>query len=105
MAYDIRRPKRLRRVHAVLKRYGIPIQYSVFVARLSESALLKLLTELKSVIDSRRDDIRVYPIPTPVEVVALHDPGAPVGVFFEDEYLGEFLTSHRSDMTNGDTLR
>ncbi|MDQ6950002.1 MAG: CRISPR-associated endonuclease Cas2 [Actinomycetota bacterium] len=34
VAYDIRDPKRLREVHSGMKRFGYPLQYSVFICDL-----------------------------------------------------------------------
>lgn len=34
VAYDIREPKRLRNVHAKMKAFGYPLQYSVFICDL-----------------------------------------------------------------------
>jgi CRISPR-associated protein Cas2 len=100
IAYDIRRPKRLRRVHTVAKRYGVAIQYSVFLARLTETRLECLIRELSSEIDGRFDDIRIYPIPTPVEVVLLRDQMIPDGVFLDAEHVQPFLRQALSPEPN-----
>ena len=91
IAYDIRWPQRLRRVHRVVKRYGIPVQYSVFLARLTDARLESLIFELRSEIDVRFDDVRIYPIPTPVEVVLLCEQVMPDGIFLDDEHMQPFL--------------
>ena len=56
LVYDIRKPRRLRRVHEVAKRYGYPLQYSVFVCDLTkaEKTLLRgaLVDEIDLVVDS-----------------------------------------------------
>lgn len=46
VAYDIRDPKRLRRVHEVATNYGDPMQYSVFVCDLNAVELVALRREL-----------------------------------------------------------
>jgi len=43
ISYDIADPRRLQRVHAFLRRHALPVQYSVFLARLSERRLVGLL--------------------------------------------------------------
>jgi CRISPR-associated protein Cas2 len=91
IAYDIRHPRRLRCVHRVVKRFAIPIQYSVFLGRLSEVRLERLIRELRAEIDERFDDIRIYPIPTPAEVVLLCSQGLPNGIFLDDEQLYPFF--------------
>ena len=56
LTYDIRHPRRLRRVHRVATDYGEPLQYSVFVCDLTAVELIalreKLLTEMKTSEDS-----------------------------------------------------
>jgi CRISPR-associated protein Cas2 len=48
LTYDIREPRRLRRVHQVAKDFGDPLQYSVFVCDLTEIELLDLKSEFLS---------------------------------------------------------
>lgn len=56
LAYDIRDPKRFRRVHKVAKAFGYPLQYSVFVCDLSGVELVDmrqaLLEEMLLSVDS-----------------------------------------------------
>lgn len=59
VSYDIRDPKRLQRVHAYLKRHALPVQYSVFVARLTPQQRGRLLAGLARLI-APVDDVRVY---------------------------------------------
>lgn len=63
VAYDIANPKRLGRVHRLMVKRGIPLQYSVFLVHGNKRRLRDLMTELAGVIDERRDDIRAYPLP------------------------------------------
>lgn len=62
ICYDIRDRRRLTRVHRCCCRYAMPLQLSVFAARLSEQRLQNLLEQLEQLIDPDEDDIRVYPI-------------------------------------------
>jgi CRISPR-associated protein Cas2 len=64
ICYDIRNPKRLGRVFRLLKKRGIPIQYSVFLVEASDNAVRRLLDELAMLIDRRADDLRAYGLPT-----------------------------------------
>ncbi len=57
VAYDIRNPKRLRRVHRVMQGHGMPLQYSVFAIDLTASERLGLLLDLASVVDQTADCI------------------------------------------------
>lgn len=81
IAYDIADPKRLSRTHRLLKKQGLPVQYSVFTVAMKRPRLLRLLEALEQVIDEFEDDIRCYRLP-------LHGEIATLGVqFFPDDVL------------------
>lgn len=61
IAYDVREPKRLRRVARILEGYGTRIQYSIFRCRLDREALEKLHWELSKEMDVT-DDLLVMPM-------------------------------------------
>ena len=71
LAYDIANPKRLSRVHRVLKRQGLPVQYSVFTLVMKRKSLLRLLATLDALINPVKDDIRCYRLPIDVNVITL----------------------------------
>ena len=58
VAYDIRCPRRLRRVHYRLSKHGLPVQYSVFVVDDSRT-LNKVLESIGPHLD-KADDLRCY---------------------------------------------
>jgi CRISPR-associated protein Cas2 len=60
VCYDIRQPKRLIRVHRHLKKWGVPLQYSVFMVQASAARLHRLMAELEDIIDTSVDDVRAY---------------------------------------------
>ena len=62
ICYDIADPKRLAKVHRIVRQLGLAIQYSVFVSELSERDVDRLLANLSVEIDASEDDIRAYPI-------------------------------------------
>ena len=64
IAYDICDPRRLGRVHRFLRKSGLPVQYSVFTAQLTERKLKRVLEGLAAIIHPDGDDIRVYPLPS-----------------------------------------
>ncbi len=66
LVYDISDPKRLQRVHRVLKKSGYPVQYSVFSLILNEPALVRLIERLECLIDIKKDDIRCYRLPAKI---------------------------------------
>jgi len=57
VAYDIRDPKRLRQVHKIMKGFGMPFQYSVFLCDLTSADRFRLLQDLEDVIDQSKDCI------------------------------------------------
>ena len=61
ITYDVRDPKRLRRVARKLEGYGSRMQYSVFRCRLDNLTLEKLHWELGQIMASE-DDLLVFPI-------------------------------------------
>lgn len=80
LAYDIREPKRLRRIHAYLCRHGVPLQYSVFGLELDEPGLRRILDDLASLMDTSVDDIRAYHIPERSRVWTIGQQALPEGV-------------------------
>lgn len=62
ISYDIANPKRLQRIHRILKKIAIPLQYSVFYTRMSDRQREKLIVLLQHKINPKQDDIRIYPL-------------------------------------------
>ena len=90
VAYDIRDPRRLGRVYRCCKRAGLHLQYSVFLVRATAQQLDRLIRELESLIDPRRDDVRIYPVPENPEWTPLGRSIWPTEVLFFHEGL-DFL--------------
>lgn len=67
VAYDICDDKRLRRVHRIMKAYGWPMQYSVFVSDLDRMELIELRLELAHEIDHSEDSIAIIDVGDPTE--------------------------------------
>jgi CRISPR-associated protein Cas2 len=59
VCYDIRDPKRLRRVHQVLKGYGEPWQYSVFFCVLREIDRVRLQSDLEEQMNLKEDQAMI----------------------------------------------
>jgi CRISPR-associated endonuclease Cas2 len=68
LAYDIRAPHRLRRVHHYLRKRGLATQQSVFFLHASETELTAALDDLAALMNGREDDLRAYPIHHPAQV-------------------------------------
>lgn len=64
IAYDVSDPKRLRRLNRCLKRFATPIQLSVFLLHGTDAELDRALDAARAEIDARKDDLRVYMLPS-----------------------------------------
>lgn len=60
LVYDIRKPRRLRRIHAVAMRFGEPLQYSVFVCDLTEAEKTLLRAALADEMDRAVDSVAIF---------------------------------------------
>ncbi|WP_200388040.1 CRISPR-associated endonuclease Cas2 [Thiocapsa imhoffii] len=65
IAYDIRDPKRLRRIHRLLRKRAVAVQQSVFLIEADADTLAAIVEELRAHANTRTDDIRLYAIPHP----------------------------------------
>lgn len=81
IAYDIADPRRLGRVHRLLKKVAVPIQYSVFLAWLNERQVAWLEEQLRGHIDARADDVRLYHLPVVAELTVAGRQWMPDGVY------------------------
>lgn len=55
VCYDVRDPRRLRRVHRVLRGYGEPWQYSVFFCVLKDIDRVRLQSDLEDEMNLKDD--------------------------------------------------
>lgn len=60
LAYDVRDPRRLRRVHRVAKDFGDPLQYSVFVCDLTAIELLRLKDRMRTAMNHVEDSVGIF---------------------------------------------
>ena len=80
VAYDIRQPRRLRRVHRQLRKEGVPAQYSAFTVEADDEQIERLLERLRALIDEREDDLRAYHLPAHCTVWSLGAQHWPDGI-------------------------
>lgn len=59
VTYDIREPTRLRAVHAVMKGFGDPLQYSVFLCDLDGSERIAMRARLRELMDLHIDSVAI----------------------------------------------
>jgi len=71
ICYDIRHQRRLARVLRCMKKMGLHIQYSVFFSRLTKDELALLKSELLDIIDDEEDDIRIYSLPSDLNITVI----------------------------------
>jgi CRISPR-associated protein Cas2 len=90
VCYDIAEPRRLARVWRAVREFGVPLQYSVFWARLDGIGLCEALGAIAKRIDPRRDDVRLYPLPENVQIMGLGRDVVPLGVDLGDPVLRRF---------------
>ena len=62
VSYDIRDPKRLRRVARTMEGFGERIQRSVFHCRLTDEDRRRLQQKLLDLIHAGEDTVRIYPL-------------------------------------------
>lgn len=62
IAYDVRNPRRLRKVAKVCEDFGVRVEYSVFECDLDEDDFSRLWEGLMNVIDEDEDSILAYRI-------------------------------------------
>ena len=71
IAYDIAHPRRLGRVHRILKKQGLPVQYSLFTVVMKRPRLLRLLERIEQQIEIKEDDVRCYRLPANADTITL----------------------------------
>lgn len=84
IAYDVANPRRLQRVHRLLKQYAMDVQYSVFAGQLSERQLAVVMYYLEREINATADDVRIYPVPYPALALTLGRRPFPRGILLAD---------------------
>ena len=93
ICYDIADPRRLGRLHRYLSKHAIPVQYSVFQARLTANQKTTLCEDIANLIDPRYDDVRIYHLPDKLEIVQFGINFFPEGVGLHGDENAHFLTS------------
>lgn len=62
VCFDIRDPKRLRRVSDELENFGTRVQRSLFECHLDDAQLVDLKQRISMQIDGKEDHVRFYPL-------------------------------------------
>lgn len=65
VAYDIRHPRRLRRVHGVVVGFGEGLQYSVYVCDLTGVELVRLRVAVRAEMKLDEDSLSIFDLGPP----------------------------------------
>ena len=60
LCYDICDPKRLRRVHRLVRDWGVPIQFSMFEIEVNSGQLESLIVQLTDLMNPDEDKVMFY---------------------------------------------
>ena len=73
MVYDVADDKRRKRLHALLKQYGVAMQESAFEGRLTVTERARVVSRVGRLIDPKADRFVMYTVPKDHEerIVAL----------------------------------
>jgi len=91
VAYDIREPRRLRRVHRRIREEGATVQYSAFCVRANDHQISALLQAVAKLIDERVDDVRAYHLPERCAVWTLGRQALPAGILLQPQALARLF--------------
>lgn len=65
IAYDVRHPKRLRKLHYYLSKKTIAAQKSVYLLRVEKTELHQINKQIRKIANDHHDDVRVFPVLPP----------------------------------------
>jgi CRISPR-associated protein Cas2 len=103
IAYDVTGPGRLQRVHKYLVKRAFALQYSVFVADLSDKGLANVKRHLAKLIDEKEDDVRFYAAPKGLDVQVFGVGRLPMGVYVFGEGAAKLAGRAGTDIGHADT--
>ena len=64
IGYDITDEKRLQKIHKIMTKYATPIQYSIFLFEGMRKELQHCIDDVMTVFHKKKDDLRIYPLPS-----------------------------------------
>lgn len=98
VAYDIADEKRLVRLHRYIKKRAVPVQYSVFLMRATHPAMERMVSEMEELIERARDDVRVYLLPSRIDVETRGRQPLPDEVFLSTEGMSELVNARSAQI-------
>ncbi len=103
VGYDIRQPRRLRRVHRFMRKQGLAAQYSAFTVEADDVQVQAMLLGLQVIIDPRQDDVRAYHLSERCPVWRLGNQGWPDGIYLAPAQAARLLLA-TTDEASDDNL-
>jgi len=98
LAHDIADPRRLQKVWRLMRKEGLPLQYSVYLLHGNRQRVQRLLDQLATLIDKKADDLRVYPLGENTRLYGLGTQFNQGGNALTDEIIDR-LRRHTTDTT------
>lgn len=81
IGYDITNPKRLVRMHRLLQKFAMPIQYSIFLFWGPQTHLDRCMALAKGLMNDKEDALCCYRLPLRGQKINLGAAGLPDGIF------------------------
>ena len=81
ICYDITAPRRSQRVVRHMQQHARAVQLSIFLFEGNKAAFERCLDGLKKRIDPKKDDVRIYAIGSPTQLIMAGLPLEPEGVW------------------------
>jgi len=77
ICYDIASPRRLQRLHRQIARQAVMVQYSVYYTEENVAGVARLAELILGYIDQDEDDVRIYRLPSTLEIDLLGAQASP----------------------------
>ncbi len=81
ICYDIANERRLAHLHHFISRHAVMVQYSVYYLETTEANLADIVDGIRQRIAAHADDVRIYPLPSSVQVKFLGNAEPMIGLF------------------------
>jgi CRISPR-associated protein Cas2 len=101
IAYDVRHPQRLRRLHRWLKKRAVPVQESLFAGYFTAAQRRELIAGMQTLVHPSRDDVRLYVLPPDCMPDVLGVTLLPEGMHWMPEQAPAISLLHHSALQTG----
>lgn len=101
IAYDVRHPRRLQRLHRWLKKRAVPVQKSLFAGYFTQTQRRELIEGVRALVHPGRDDVRLYVLPADCMPDVLGVTLLPEGMHWMPEQAPAISLLHHSALQTG----